>query len=80
MADLSKLRNLYWQIRYHRNKSIKRRYYRYVFKEKQRLIESGVDHEELRLICRVLANRINVHAEKRLEDYRKNRSENPPFS
>ena len=56
MADLSLLRNLYWQIRYTWNKSAKRKYYRYVFKEKQRLIESGADQEELRLICRVLAN------------------------
>ena len=70
MADLSVLRNLYWQIRYHRNKSIRRKYYRYVFKEKQRLVELGMDREELRLICRVLANRLNQHAERRLEAYR----------
>lgn len=76
MVNLSNLRNLYWQIRYHRNKSIKRRYYRYVFKEKQRLVESGMDREELRLICRVLANRLNVHAERRLEAYRKNLKNN----
>lgn len=70
MADLSNLRNLYWRIRYHsRNKSTKRKYYRYVFKEKQRLIESGVDREELRLICRVLAKRHCEHAERRLEAY-----------
>lgn len=70
------LRNLYWQIRYHRNKSIKRKYYRYVFKVKQRLIQSGVDAEELRLICRVLVNRLNPHAERRLEAYRKNQRNN----
>lgn len=70
MADLFVLHNLYWQIRYHRNKSIKRKFYRYVFKEKQRLIESGMDREELRLICRVLAKRHCVHAERRLEAYR----------
>ena len=39
----SKLNNLYWFIRYTRIKSVKRRYYRYVAKEKKRLIESGVD-------------------------------------
>ena len=68
----SKLNNLYWFIRYNRNKSIKRRYYRYVAVEKKRLIESGVDPEELRLYCRALSARLNPHAEKRLETYRKN--------
>ena len=68
----SKLNNLYWFIRYNRNKSIKRRYYRYVAVEKKRLIESGVDSEELRLYCRSLSGRLNHHAERRLEIYRKN--------
>ena len=54
--------------------SIKRRYYRYVAVEKKRLIESGVDKEELRLYCRALSARLNHHAEKRLEIYRKNQS------
>ncbi len=73
MPDFSKLYNLYWYIRVMRNKSIKRRYYRYAAAEKKRLIESGVDAEELRLLCRSLSNRWNVHAERRLEAYRKNR-------
>lgn len=68
----SKLNNLYWFIRYNRNKSIKRRYYRYVAVEKKRLIESGVDSEELRLYFRSLSGRLNHHAERRLEIYRKN--------
>ena len=67
----AKLNNLYWHIRYTRNKSVKRKYYRYVLKEKKRLIESGVDKEELRLLCRALSNRLNSHAERRLERYRK---------
>lgn len=71
MAKFAKLNNLYWHIRYTRNKSVKRKYYRYVFKEKKRLIESGVDVEELRLLCRALSNRLNSHAERRLERYRK---------
>jgi hypothetical protein len=73
MADFSRLMNLYWYIRVMRNRSLKRRYYRYVAVEKKRLIESGVDKEELRLLCRSLSNRWNVHAERRLEAYRKNR-------
>ncbi len=68
----SKLNNLYWFIRYNRNKSIKRRYYRYVAVEKKRLIESGVDAEELRLYCRTLSGRLNHPSEKRLAVYRKN--------
>lgn len=68
----SKLNNLYWHIRYNRNESIKRRYYRYAAAEKIRLIKSGVDAEELRLYCRVLSAKRNVHAERRLESYRKN--------
>ncbi len=54
-----------------RNKSVKRRYYRYVLKEKKRLIGSGVDGEYIRLYCRALSNRHDRHAEKRLESYRK---------
>ena len=67
----SKLNNLYWHIRYNRNKSIKRRYYRYVAAEKKRLIEAGIDKEEFRLMCHTLANRLNHHAERRLETYKK---------
>lgn len=68
----SKLHNLYWFIRYTRNPSTKRRYYRYVEKEKKRLLEAGADPEELRLLCRTLSARLNYHAEKRLAAYRKN--------
>ena len=46
----------------------------YVEKEKKRLIEeTGVDSEELRLYCRTLATRLNIHAERHLENYRKSR-------
>ena len=44
---------------------------RYVAAEKKRLIQSGVDTEKLRLYCRALSGRLNVHAERRLESYRK---------
>lgn len=65
---------LYWFIRYYsRNKSIKRKYYRYVAKEKKRLVEQlGVDPEELRLLCKYLSSRSNLHAERNLRAYRKN--------
>lgn len=69
----TKLSNLYWFIRYTRNSNTKRRYYRYVAAEKKRLLDAGVDQEELRLLCRSLSDRLNVHAEKHLANYRKNR-------
>lgn len=61
--------NLYWFIRYHRKKNIKRRYYRYVAAEKKRLIASSVDPEELRLLYRSLFNRWNMRAKKSLKTY-----------
>lgn len=67
----SKLNNLYWFIPYTRNATEKWKYYRYVLKEKIRLIESGVDNEYLRLYCRTLSSRENLHAERRLERYQK---------
>lgn len=66
----SQLNNLYWRVRNTRNKSIKRRYYRYIAVEKKRLLEEGVDFEELRLLCRSLSGRLNNHAERRLSAYR----------
>ena len=37
--------------------------YRLIQKEKRRLEEVGVDQEELRLLCRHLANPSNLHSE-----------------
>lgn len=67
----SKLKNLYWQIRFSRNKSRKRKYYRYAAVEKKRLLEAGVDKEELRLICRALSKQHCEHAERNLRNYQK---------
>ncbi len=65
------LNSLYWFIRfYSRDKVRKRRYYRYVAKEKKRLIQSGVDKEYLRLYCRTLAFKHDEHAERRLLFYK----------
>lgn len=74
--NLSRLCNLYWMIRYHRKKNSKRKYYYQIAAEKKRLVELGADREELRLLCRVLANRHNVHAARRLEAYRKDQIAN----
>ena len=48
-----------------------------LLRKKKRLIESGVDAEEVRLVCRMLSNRRNIYAEKRLEAYRKSRPKDP---
>lgn len=63
--------NLYWRLRYRRDwqLALRRRYYRKIFDEKKRLIESGVDAEELRLLCRHLANLSNKHAQRRYLAY-----------
>lgn len=65
------LRNEYWFLRYCRSwdSAGRRRRYRRIAVEKKRLIESGVDFEELRLLCRHLANPRNRRAEERLLSY-----------
>jgi len=66
------LRNLYWFLRYKRafDQAGRRRYYRLIEKEKRRLIEDvGVDQEEVRLLCRHLANLKNRNAEQRWQAY-----------
>lgn len=67
------LRNLYWYLRYHRNwnEAKRRASYRRIAAEKKRLIESGVDAELVRLLCRHLANTRDQHAEARYLRYEK---------
>ena len=66
-----KLRNLYWFLRYKRvwDSAARRKYYRWIEKEKRRLEEVGVDQEEIRLLCRHLANPKNTNAEQRWMAY-----------
>lgn len=61
----STLANLYWMLRYHRGRSqaARRRYYRYIEAEKNRLFLAGFDREEIRLLCRHLSEPRNIHAE-----------------
>lgn len=68
----SDLHNLYWQIRFTRKDSVRRRYYRYVLNEKKRLVGIGVNNECLRLLCLHLVNLKNTRAENNYLDYRKN--------
>lgn len=52
----SLLKNYYWRIRNeYRDKAKLRKYYRYVAKEKLRLVESGIDQQLVNAVCRYLA-------------------------
>jgi len=66
-----RLRNLYWGLRMRRSwqEALRRRYYRKIFSEKKRLEGLGVDGEELRLLCRCLANLENIAAQRRYLAY-----------
>jgi hypothetical protein len=55
-AWASKLHGMYWFVRAARIQRERRKWYRRVAKERLRLVESGVDPEEVRLMCRWLAN------------------------
>jgi len=58
--------NLYWHLRFNRfSQAARRRFYRKIAAEKKRLVDSGVDTEEVRLFCRWMANPRNRFAEER---------------
>lgn len=63
----SKLHNLYYFVRICRayDQARQRRLYRQIAKEKKRLVAIGVDGEQVRLLCRLLANPKNLYAQKR---------------
>jgi len=65
------LRNLYWARRNQRkyDQAGRRRIYRMIAQEKRQLLRAGVDPEEVRLLCRWLANLDNKNAELRLKAY-----------
>lgn len=53
----ARLRSLYWYVRVEsRDKAKRRRYYRYIQKEKLRLAEQGLDQELIKAMCRYLTN------------------------
>lgn len=64
-----RLSNLYWFLRYygHRDQARRRKLYRQIAAERKRLLEAGVDAEEVRLLCRYLANTRNRNAARRYE-------------
>ena len=63
--------NLYWKKRNLRawDQAGRRSIYRQIEKEKRQLVEAGVDQEEIRLLCRHLANMQDRHAETRWRAY-----------
>jgi hypothetical protein len=51
------LSNYYWRVRNEgRDKVKRRRYYRYIAKEKLRLAETGIDQQLINAVCRYLAS------------------------
>lgn len=59
------LKNYYWRIRVEgRDKVRKRRYYRYVTKEKLRLAETGIDQQLINAVCRYLSSFNVISANK----------------
>ena len=63
----NRLKQLYWVIRVERHSRVKRRrYYRYVLKEKLRLVELGYEQELVNAICRYYCE-LNVVSGRRLE-------------
>lgn len=67
----STLCNLYWQLRARRAYDLakRRRLYRYIKAEKNKLFLAGHDKEEIRLLCRHLANTSDRHAKEALLRY-----------
>lgn len=63
--------NAYWHLRNLRafDGAGRRRLYRRIADEKKRLIGSGVEAEEVRLLCRHLANPGNQNAEQKFRKY-----------
>lgn len=64
-----RLRNFYYMLRYRRyfDSAGKRRYYRYIRRERDCLVASGVNAEHVRLLCRWLSNPAENAALRRLE-------------
>lgn len=70
----TKLRHFYWVIRVERHSRVKRRrYYRYVFKEKLRLVEMGYEQELVNAVCRYYCE-LSVVSCRRLKDIMANPS------
>lgn len=69
---VSELKNLYWQLRSLRkhHKTERRLLYRRIKATREKIILQGADEEEIRLLCRYLANMRNKHGERAYLAYR----------
>lgn len=68
-ADLpswaSDLNNMYWFVRVEgRNKTKRRRYYRYIRKERLRLVEAGIAKQHVDAVCKYLVSLKEVNARR----------------
>ncbi len=59
------LTNLYWTVRVEaRNASKRRKYYRYIRKERLRLVEAGISANEVDVVCKYLVSLKKINAER----------------
>jgi len=70
-AEFAPLRNLYWHLRSVRSfdGAGRRRFYRRIRVERERLVASGYSAEYLRLYCFLLADPLKLERERRLLAY-----------
>lgn len=62
------LRNIYWRLRASRNRAaMRRKYYRYIRKERDSLVAQGIPAEFVRLVCRSLSRPKDELALRRVE-------------
>lgn len=68
-----RLKPYYWRLRMNRswNQALRRKLYRAIKAEKEKLFLQGIDKEEVRLFCRYLSNLDNKAAESRYLAYSK---------
>jgi len=59
------LNNYYWRVRVEgRNKSLKRKYYRLIKKEKLRLVELGIPVSQINSVCKYLVSLKQINADR----------------
>ena len=71
LAEYSVLRNLYWRLRSVRgfDEAARRKWYRRIKVERERLVETGCGAEHVRLYCRFLADPSRREREEALTRY-----------
>lgn len=69
--EYATLRNCYWHLRAVRpyDQAARRKWYRRIEKEREKLIAAGASREHVRLYCRFLADPSRRERERALENY-----------